>query len=154
MKRIAIAMKFCLLSLAQCSFGQQSAVSLPLRRLRLTSSFGYRIHPMTGGLKFHNGIDLYARSDTVFSVMGGFVTKVANDPVAGNYVMIGHTFGLQTIYGHLSAIAVMPGDSISAGQPIAITGATGRVTGEHLHFAVRYQDHWLPPLQFLAGLLR
>lgn len=154
MIRIAIAMNLCMLSLAQCSFGQQCAVSLPLRRLRLTSSFGYRIHPIIGGLKHHNGIDLYARSDTVFSVLGGIVTKVANNPVTGNYVMICHTCGLQTIYGHLSAIGVLPGDSVCAGQPIAITGATGRVTGEHLHFAVRYKDHWLPPLQFLAGLLR
>jgi len=59
---------------------------------------------------------------------------------------------VQSIYGHLSEIAVLPDEPVMAGQAIGITGATGRVTGEHLHFSIKYQGRELSPLAFLGGL--
>jgi len=126
---------------------------LPLRHLRLTSSFGDRVHPITGRLAFHAGIDLAAHSDTVFAVLGGVVTKSAYDERLGIYVKIGHYGGLQSTYGHLSVAWVGITDTLTAGQPIGITGATGRVTGEHLHFSIQYQNRYLDPLRFLQKLL-
>ncbi|QJD95404.1 M23 family metallopeptidase [Mucilaginibacter robiniae] len=61
---------------------------------------------------------------------------------------------MQTIYGHLSQAFVGGADSVTAGQPIGITGATGRITGEHLHFAVRYRGRFINPVQFFRLLLR
>jgi murein DD-endopeptidase MepM/ murein hydrolase activator NlpD len=127
-------------------------VALPLHQLRQTSAFGWRIHPITGLFQFHNGIDLAARHDTVFCVMVGIVTKIGNNPYIGNYILINHPGDVQSIYGHLSAIAVLPNEQVTVGQAIGITGASGRVTGEHLHFSIKYHGHDLSPLAFLCGL--
>ena len=127
-------------------------LSLPLKRLRQTSAFGWRVHPITGKFQFHKGIDLAARHDTVFCILNGIVSTIGYNAYIGNYVIISHPGEVQSIYGHLSAIAVLPDEQIMAGQPIGITGATGRVTGEHLHFSIKYQGRELSPLIFLGGL--
>ena len=132
--------------------GNSLEITLPLKHLKQTSGFGWRIHPITGEFQFHEGIDLAARNDTVFSIMNGVVTKIGNNPLIGNYILITHAGDVQSIYGHLSIIAVLPDDQVTAGQPIGITGATGRVTGEHLHFSIKYHGHELSPLAFLCGL--
>jgi murein DD-endopeptidase MepM/ murein hydrolase activator NlpD len=129
-----------------------STIIFPLKHLLPTSGFGWRIHPITGQFQFHNGIDLAARHDTVFSIMNGIVTKVGNNPFLGNYILITHPDDVQSVYGHLSVIAVLPDEQVRAGQPIGITGATGRVTGEHLHFSIKYHGRELSPLAFLGGL--
>src|ERR1700761_5967510 len=126
--------------------------SLPLQRLRQTSGFGWRVHPITGQFQFHKGIDLAARHDTVFCILDGIVSTIGHNAYIGNYVIISHPGEVQSIYGHLSAIAVSPDEQIMPGQPIGITGATGRVTGEHLHFSIKYQGRELSPLIFLGGL--
>lgn len=131
-----------------------TAYCLPLRHLRINSSFGYRRNPVTRCFQHHNGIDLYAHFDTVFSVLPGVVCRIGNDPVTGNYVVIDHGAGLETLYGHLSAIAVSPGETLNAGDVVAISGASGRVTGPHLHFAVRLNGRAVDPLLFLRGLFR
>jgi murein DD-endopeptidase MepM/ murein hydrolase activator NlpD len=123
--------------------------SLPLHQMRLTSSFGYRLHPIYKRIKMHAGIDIAAHHDTVFSILDGVVKSCRNSKSLGLFVQIDHGHTLNTIYGHLSQWLVLPGDTVSAGDPIAITGATGIVTGEHLHFAVSYAGHMLDPLQFL-----
>lgn len=133
MKSLLISMLFC----------------LPLKQLTLTSPFGYRIHPVTGLHQFHNGIDLRAGRDTVYAVFDGEAT-VKYDELLGLSVSIRNN-ELTCIYGHLSALLSTDGE-VSAGQPIAITGATGRVTGEHLHFSVRYKNQYIDPLQFLNAL--
>jgi murein DD-endopeptidase MepM/ murein hydrolase activator NlpD len=127
-------------------------LSLPLKRLRQTSGFGWRIHPITGQFQFHNGIDLAARHDTVYSILNGMVSTIGYNAYIGNYIIITHPGGVQSIYGHLSEIAVLPDERVMAGQAIGITGATGRVTGEHLHFSIKYQGRELSPLAFLSGL--
>ena len=127
--------------------------SLPLRQIRLTSSFGYRLHPVYHHIKLHAGIDLAAHRDTVFSILDGVVKSCRYSNTLGLFVRIDHGSSLNSLYGHLSQWLVMPGDTVSAGEPIGISGATGIVSGEHLHFAVTYGKSWLNPLKFLSHTL-
>jgi murein DD-endopeptidase MepM/ murein hydrolase activator NlpD len=154
--RLSFILFFLLLLFNFTAFSQSDsdflAVVTPLKNLRQTSRFGWRIHPITGEFQFHKGIDLAARSDTVYSIMNGVFTKIGNNPFIGNYILITHRGNIQSLYGHLSAIAVLPDEQVTAGQPIGITGATGRVTGEHLHFSIKYHGHEISPLAFLCGL--
>lgn len=155
MRRLILLLTACLLSLAASAQSQDTTFfSLPLRRLQLTSSFGYRIHPLSRLWQRHGGIDLSARSDKVFCVLAGVVEKTAYDPALGIYVRVRHSNELLTTYGHLSRPWVSFGDKLSAGQPIGITGATGRVTGEHLHFAVLLNGMLCDPLRLLHLLFR
>lgn len=128
--------------------------SLPLKQIRLTSGFGYRLHPIYHRIKMHAGIDLAARHDTVFSILEGVVRNCRYNDKLGLFITIDHGQTLNSNYGHLSQWLVLPGDTVGAGEPIAITGATGVVTGEHLHFAVTFGNHWLDPLKFLTILNR
>lgn len=125
---------------------------LPLHHLSLTSGYGYRIHPLTGQVRFHSGIDLRARQDTVFAVIAGRVDMVSYDLVTGVHIVLA-SGDFRIMFGHLSQVFVKPGDSVAAGTPIAITGSTGRVTGEHLHFSISYRQKHLNPLHFLLGLM-
>lgn len=125
---------------------------LPLNHIVLTSRFGYRVHPVIGGIKFHNGIDLSAYNTNVYSVLHGTVVVSSYDDEIGNYVVINH--GLyETIYGHLSVRYVEVGDLVKAGSIVGISGRTGRVTGEHLHFIVKYQGQSINPIPFLKEIL-
>ena len=119
--------------------------------MRLTSGSGFRVHPLTGHYQFHKGIDLRARSDTAFAVLAGRVVAVAYDPLLGFYIRLGHG-GFETLYGHLSQVFVLAGDSVNACDALAISGASGAVTGEHLHFAVSYCHKAIDPLKFLTLL--
>ena len=122
-------------------------LALPLRHLTVTSGFGFRTHPVTGQYAFHAGIDLRAHADTVFAVTGGCVSAGYNH-FLGNYIRIS-SGKLQIIYGHLSQIFVLSSDSVITAQALAISGHTGRVTGEHLHFAVSWRGRYINPLTFL-----
>ncbi len=121
-------------------------LALPLRHLKVTSGFGNRVHPVTGNYQFHAGVDLKCNYDTVYAAIGGKLT--ANyDSNLGIFLKLAN--GPLTItYGHLSQILMT--DSVSAGDAVAISGETGRVTGPHLHFAVQFHGHYIDPLQFLA----
>ena len=129
-------------------------VCLPLRHLKLNSGYGYRSHPLTGKLRFHAGVDLNARHDTVLAIMDGIVKQVGYDHLLGLNIHIKHASMVESGYGHLSECWVLPGNLVQAGDPIGISGATGRVTGEHLHLSVSYRQHFLDPLAFLNALLR
>jgi murein DD-endopeptidase MepM/ murein hydrolase activator NlpD len=124
-------------------------LSLPLRQFRVNSGFGQRTHPVTRQKNvFHTGIDLYARSDTVFSILPGKVIKVSSDLVIGNYIIIAHG-AYSSVYGHLSNSFVSVGDLVASGTSIAISGHTGRVTGEHLHFGLKHKRIFIDPLRML-----
>ncbi|WP_169306872.1 M23 family metallopeptidase [Pedobacter polaris] len=126
---------------------------LPLNRIYLTSGFGYRTHPVTGERnKFHSGIDLNARTDTVYSILHGVVKETGYNSIIGNFIRITHG-NYTSIYGHLSYRFVKPGDLVASGTPVGISGATGRVTGEHLHFSIKYKDQFLNPLPFLYQMM-
>jgi murein DD-endopeptidase MepM/ murein hydrolase activator NlpD len=134
--------------------GQGNIISLspPLSKIKLTSFFGYRIHPLTGISKFHYGIDISARQDMVLSILNGKVESVSYISGLGITMKIAHADGLFSIYGHLSRFFLIKGDPVLAGQSIGITGKTGKVTGEHLHFEVIFKGHPINPLHFLKAI--
>ncbi|SEO10424.1 Antirestriction protein ArdC [Mucilaginibacter gossypiicola] len=129
-----------------------SLISLPLKSLHLTSPFGYRIHPLNGRYALHAGIDLRARSDTVYAVLDGRVASTGYNTYLGRFIDIDHR-GFNSGYGHLSQIFVVRDEVVKAGEPIGITGATGRTTGEHLHFFIRCGHRSVDPLKFLYQIL-
>jgi len=124
---------------------------LPLRHLELTSGYGYRVHPVTGRFCFHSGIDLRARHDTVFAVLPGRVVFTGYDAITGVHLRL-TSDDFELLYGHLSRVFVLAGDSVEAGSPLGVTGISGRVTGEHLHFSVSYRQKPMNPLLFLKRL--
>lgn len=110
---------------------------------RVTSNYGYRA-------KFgrmHKGIDLQIRSnDTIYAAFDGKVRLTNYEAKGyGNYVIIRHPNGLETVYGHLNKFLVKPDQTVRAGQPIALGGSTGRSTGPHLHFETRYMGYAINP---------
>jgi len=107
---------------------------------RVTSCFG----PRWGN--FHYGTDILLNvGDTIFAAMEGIVRIVTYEPGYGNFVVITHEGGLETLYGHLSGFLVRPEDTVKVGQPIALGGNTGYSTGPHLHFEIRYLGSPLNP---------
>jgi murein DD-endopeptidase MepM/ murein hydrolase activator NlpD len=127
-------------------------ICLPLKHFKINSYYGIRLHPISGKYAMHYGIDLKARNDTVYAIMNGRVISENYDPLLGINLHLSHG-QLESIYGHLSQLLVGEQDSVFAGQPIAITGATGRVTGEHLHFSLRYRQRYINPIKFFYELL-
>ena len=105
---------------------------------RLTSLFGYRIHPITGKAHSHTGIDIPAPSGTpILACKSGQVVTSAYHYSYGNYVVIDHGNGNSTLYAHMSSRAVSEGDMVTQGQTIGYVGTTGSSTGNHLHLEVR-----------------
>lgn len=125
----------------------------PLRSLQITSPFGYRTHPVTGIWQFHNGVDLRARADTVFVVMDGMVVQTGYDSISGIFIKVAHSGELTSVYAHLSVPWVFAGEVLTADQPIALSGCTGRTTGEHLHFSILYDGRYINPIKFLSKIL-
>lgn len=116
---------------------------------RITSPFGYRIHPILKYRKLHTGVDIGAPNGTpVVSAASGTVIASRFMGGYGNCVMIDHG-GKVTVYGHLSSRAVSPGQSVSAGETIGYVGSTGMSTGAHLHFEVRVNGAVQNPLNYL-----
>lgn len=131
--------------------------SMPLSRpmhsdYRLTSGFGTRVDPFRGHLAFHSGMDMSAPLGTkILSTTDGRVTFTGWKGAYGNMVDVEHGFGFSTRYGHLSKILVKNGQFVKKGQVIAIQGSTGRSTGQHLHYEVRYNNNPLNPKNFLKA---
>jgi peptidase M23-like protein/rod binding protein len=113
---------------------------------RITSRWGGRIDPVDGTSDSHPGIDLAAATGTPVQAAGpGVVVRAEAAGTYGNLVVIDHGDGLQTRYAHLSEIDVHEGDRIEPGQTLGKAGATGRVTGPHLHFEVRRDGQTVDP---------
>lgn len=105
---------------------------------RLTSCFGWRINPITEKLSFHTGIDIAVPEGTpVGAALAGVVEDTGLNAAYGNYVLLNHGNGVETFYGHNSAVTVKKGMSVKAGEQIARSGSTGMSTGPHLHFELR-----------------
>lgn len=109
--------------------------------MRVTSPFGYRIHPITGKARLHAGVDLASPiGQPQYASRAGTVVEASSDATCGNYVMISHgIFGghrWMTLHCHLSSRSVYTGQRVSQGQTIGYTGMTGGVTGPHVHFQI------------------
>ena len=118
-----------------------------------SSGFGYRMHPLEGMTKFHYGTDLAANSgDDIVSFADGTVTETGEDEESGQYITIRHENGCETKYAHCSVIYVSEGQAVHAGEKIALVGATGQVTGPHLHFELSKDGTYLNPEFYLAAL--
>jgi murein DD-endopeptidase MepM/ murein hydrolase activator NlpD len=131
--------------------------SMPITRpmssdYRLTSGFGTRVDPFRGHLAFHSGMDLAAPYGTkITASTDGRVTFTGWKGAYGNMVDVEHGFGFSSRYGHLSKILVKSGQFVKKGQVIAVQGSTGRSTGQHLHYEVRYNNKPLNPKNFLKA---
>ena len=116
----------------------------------ITSPFGNK-RVFNGQLKsFHNGVDFRARSATpVYAANSGVVKMAENLFYSGNAVVIDHGTGIFTIYAHLSGIDVTAGQLVEKGQRLGLTGATGRVSGPHLHWGVKVKGVAVNPMQLI-----
>ena len=117
---------------------------------RVSSPFGYRIHPVLGIKKLHTGIDIPAPTGTpTVAVSSGTVIYSGVQGSYGNTVMIQHDNGLVSLYAHNSSLVVKVGDQVKKGQVVAKIGSTGRSTGPHLHFEIRVNGTAQNPLNYL-----
>lgn len=117
----------------------------PLKETKINSEFGFRRY------RWHHGTDLkLTTGDPVFNVFDGIVRMKSYDRNGyGYYVLVRHRNGLETLYGHLSKISVEVGQEVRAGELLGLGGSTGRSTGPHLHFEIRYQGLSINLLRFL-----
>jgi murein DD-endopeptidase MepM/ murein hydrolase activator NlpD len=116
----------------------------------IASSFGEREDPINGEGAFHSGIDIDAPYGTaVRAAADGDVNLAAMTSGYGREIVLDHGHDLETIYGHLSAFAVFPGEHVSRGQVIGYVGQTGRATGPHLHYEVRIHNVPVNPHKYL-----
>lgn len=117
-----------------------------------TSNFGWRVDPFTGHSAMHEGVDFMAEAGTaIHASAGGVVVYAESHPQYGNMVEIDHGNDIVTRYAHASRILVKVGQVVRRGDKIAEVGSTGRSTGNHLHFEVRYRGMAQNPARFLQN---
>jgi murein DD-endopeptidase MepM/ murein hydrolase activator NlpD len=127
--------------------------TLPLKLFRLNSPYGVRTHPVTREYySFHKGIDIAGKNEVVVSILPGIIDKIGYTAIMGNYVTV--RYGCYMVYYvHLSKIYSSVGQVLQTGDPIGVTGSTGRTTGEHLHLSVLRGSVIVNPLYFLLIIL-
>jgi murein DD-endopeptidase MepM/ murein hydrolase activator NlpD len=119
-------------------------------RGRLTSPYGWRDDPISGVRRFHAAVDLGSPTGTVVkAAMDGRVSATGFNATYGNYIILIHGGGFQTMYAHLSVISVNKNDAVNQGSKIGEVGNTGYSTGSHLHFAVFKNGKAVNPLDYL-----
>jgi murein DD-endopeptidase MepM/ murein hydrolase activator NlpD len=125
--------------------------TMPVEAGYYSSNYGYRLDPISGKSTFHTGVDIIAAPGTpVMAAAGGVVSTVAFVPEYGNIVDVDHDNGLTSRYAHLTRSLVRVGDVVMKGQKIALVGATGRVTGPHLHWGVALNRALVDPALLLT----
>lgn len=113
---------------------------------RISSSFGERIHPVTGKRDLHKGVDYAVPSGTqIYAPADGTVTSVWRDNSCGNGLKITHGMGYETVYCHLQSVSVVQGDNVSKNSVVAVSGNTGRSTGAHLHYGIKKDGKYINP---------
>ena len=128
----------------------------PLESTKITSNYGYRLHPINKKKKFHRGIDLKASKNTPIHLSAdGIVSFVQprNRGDFGRVIKIQHNFGFETLYAHLNKTNVKVGDIVRKNQLICLTGNSGRSTAPHLHDELVYGSKLLNPKDFLKWQL-
>lgn len=120
---------------------------------RISSPFGYRIHPITGKYQKHDGLDFAARiGKPIYATGSGIVVRSGNNRSGyGNLVTLKHGFGYVTNYAHLDEIFVNVGDTVVRGQQIGTVGNTGSSTGPHLHYEVVYNRRKINPSDYYVN---
>jgi murein DD-endopeptidase MepM/ murein hydrolase activator NlpD len=129
----------------------RSVIAIPLHYSRMSSPFGWRVHPVLKRKKFHNGTDFSAPSGTpIWACAEGRVTIAGNVGANGNLVAIDHGDGLQSFYAHLSRFApgIRVGTKVRKKQVIGFVGSTGRSTGPHLHWGIKSKGAFVDPLKY------
>jgi murein DD-endopeptidase MepM/ murein hydrolase activator NlpD len=122
----------------------------PVKNSWFSSNFGWRIDPFTGKESMHEGVDFVVPEGTpVYASAGGVVEYAGMHPQFGNLVEIDHGNGVITRYAHNSKVLVQVGQMVRRGQKISLSGNTGRSTGPHMHFEVRYKGVAQNPARFL-----
>ena len=116
-----------------------------------SSGFGYRMHPLRNEVLFHYGTDFAAWTGTqILAFADGTVGMVGWDAGFGNYIIVQHAGGWRTLYAHCSAVYVTGGDTVTAGECIGLVGATGNVTGPHLHLELTCDGVYYNPEFYLS----
>ncbi len=132
---------------------QKAPFANPVKNVfRFTSGFGFRRDPKTGGRRMHRGVDFAARLGTpLYATADGVVTHAGWSAGYGRLVKIRHDFGIETRYAHLSKLRVKTGQRVSRGERIGDMGASGRVTGVHLHYEVRVGGKAVNPMIYIKA---
>lgn len=124
--------------------------AMPVRATRVSSRFGYRRHPITDVVQFHNGVDLAAPYGApVRASADGVIAEIGFDPLLGSFVVVRHSGGYETRYAHLSRVDVKLNEAVGSGTIIGRVGTTGLTTGPHLHFELREAGTPKDPLLLL-----
>jgi murein DD-endopeptidase MepM/ murein hydrolase activator NlpD len=117
---------------------------------KISSPYGWRIHPIYKRREFHTGIDIaISTGSPIYAAADGVVTFSGWSGGYGNLIIIEHRNDLQTYYGHNIELLVKEGDSVKQGRIIALSGSTGLSTGPHLHFEIRIKGQTYDPMRFL-----
>jgi murein DD-endopeptidase MepM/ murein hydrolase activator NlpD len=118
----------------------------------VTSLYGYRPSPFTGVRQFHSGLDIgVAYGTPIKAAMAGRVSAVGYDDATGNYVVITHSSGYRTLYGHMSKFRTQTGAYVHAGDIIGEVGSTGQSTGPHVHFTVYKNGRTVNPRALMGS---
>ena len=126
--------------------------SSPIEAGYNSSSYGWRIDPFNGSKAFHEGLDFPANTGTpIHAAADGIVSMSEHSAAYGNIVKVEHGSGLETRYAHASKLLVKVGERVSKGQAVALVGSTGRSTGPHLHYEIRFHGNSLDPRQYLQN---
>lgn len=124
----------------------------PLQKGAITSYYGTRLHPFSGKPHFHGGIDIAGPLGTsVLAARQGKVSALGKDKILGNYLILSHPGGYQTVYGHLKERFVGLHQTVKSGMIIATLGNTGMSTGPHLHFEIRRNGSSTNPMPLMFG---
>lgn len=128
--------------------------STPLETGYISSTFGNRRDPINGSFRHHNGLDIAAKKGSnVYAIASGFVTLSGKKGAYGNLLEINHSESLKSRYAHLNKLLVKKGQIVRKGDLIAKVGATGRVTGAHLHLEILENDKVSDPVSYLNSAL-
>lgn len=121
---------------------------------RITSKFGWRIHPVLGTSKYHSGIDIGGQGygAEIYAADSGTVVTSAKSDTYGNYVVINHGNGYTTLYAHMQSRNVKTGDKVTKGDVIGWVGSTGLSNGPHLHFEIWDNGTRIDPAKFYSNL--
>ncbi|MDU5250307.1 MAG: peptidoglycan DD-metalloendopeptidase family protein [Clostridium perfringens] len=137
-------------STASTTSNSSSGFIRPVASSSITSSYGPRVHPVTGQYKVHTGVDFAASTGTPFvAAKDGVVTAAEYHPAYGNMVIIDHGGGFSTLYAHASQLKVSVGQKVKQGQVVSLVGSTGYSTGPHAHFEIRINGQHVNPMDYI-----